>query len=417
VVHPLSDKSAASAGPAARSKTVVCHVTTVHRPLDDRIFYRECLSLVQAGYEVHLVARHDWDEIVEGVHLHALPTPAGRVERMLRWPLKASAAVLRTGAAVVHFHDPELIPMGLILRHLLGARVIFDIHENIAGQMRTKPYLSPLMRRVLAGAYRLVECFGLMDIAIVESDMVEGKYRQPKQSVRNLPIKGRLASPPRTLRDFQGKPTLIYAGGISVDRGAFHLLHLAEALGRQGVDFQMKIVGSASPELTRQMQTFIAERGLGDKVAMTGQVTFPQSLELIRASTVGLCLLEATANYRYALPIKILEYMAFGLPVVSTDLPCSAAYVRQARAGILVDVTRPEEVARQVAELLADPQRMLQMGTRGRQAVQTDLCWENEAPRLLRLYERLLTPWAGTEWGQDMPLGPYTIHCPRGARL
>ena len=57
------------------------------------------------------------------------------------------------------------------------------------------------------------------------------------------------------------------------------------------------------------------------------------------------------------------------------------------------------------------------MAARGQQAVQTDLCWENEAHRLLRFYERLLTPWAGSDWGKDIPLGPYPPHCPRGARL
>jgi glycosyltransferase involved in cell wall biosynthesis len=165
------------------------------------------------------------------------------------------------------------------------------------------------------------------------------------------------------------------------------------------------------------MRAFIDEHGLGDKVVLTGQVPFVESLRLIRSSTVGLCLLNPTPNYRYALPIKILEYMAFGLPVVSSDLPCSAAYVRRARAGILVDPADPDDVARQVAELIRQPERMLQMATRGQQAVQEELSWELEAQRLLRFYDRLLTPWAGSEWGKDIPLGPYTSHCPRGARL
>src|SRR5467141_3498823 len=113
----------------ARKAPRVVHLTSVHPPFDVRIFHKECKSIVRAGYDVTLIASHDRDETRDGIRLKAIPKQSGRLSRMTRgfWSIYREA--LRQDADLYHFHDPELIPLGLLLR-MKGKKVIYDVHEN-----------------------------------------------------------------------------------------------------------------------------------------------------------------------------------------------------------------------------------------------------------------------------------------------
>ena len=108
----------------------IVHLSTLHAARDVRIFHKECRTLSAAGYEVHLVVRKPPDETQEGVRFHAIESPdEGRVRRMAARLRGAYRLARGLRADLYHFHDPELIPIGLLLkRH--SARVIYDVHED-----------------------------------------------------------------------------------------------------------------------------------------------------------------------------------------------------------------------------------------------------------------------------------------------
>ena len=64
----------------------VCHVCSGHSEDDGRVFHRECLTLAEAGYEVHLIARSARHEAYSNrsVAIHPLPDPKSRQERLAR---------------------------------------------------------------------------------------------------------------------------------------------------------------------------------------------------------------------------------------------------------------------------------------------------------------------------------------------
>ena len=86
----------------------VCHFTSAHPPYDGRIFYKECVSLAKAGYEVYLVIPNAKDEIIEGVHIVGVQVNNGN--RFCRILLTANAIckkALSLNADIYHFHDPD----------------------------------------------------------------------------------------------------------------------------------------------------------------------------------------------------------------------------------------------------------------------------------------------------------------------
>ena len=118
----------------------VAHLTTVHTPFDVRIFHKECKSLSRAGYDVTLIVCHDKDEIREGIRIRGLPKSRGRLSRIMQGTWSMYREAVRQDADLYHFHDPELLLVGLLLR-MRGKMVVYDAHEDVAADMAAKHYV------------------------------------------------------------------------------------------------------------------------------------------------------------------------------------------------------------------------------------------------------------------------------------
>src|SRR5205807_9939645 len=105
----------------------IVHLSTY--PIDDiRIFQKACRAEVAEGYQVTQIVCHEHDEIIDGVHIRALPSPTGRISRMFGLSWKMFVEAKRLNADIYLFHHPDLIPAGLLLKSC-GKKVIYDTRE------------------------------------------------------------------------------------------------------------------------------------------------------------------------------------------------------------------------------------------------------------------------------------------------
>ena len=58
----------------------VCHITTVHPQNDNRIFYKECISLKKEGYDVTLLVAGEFDQIIDGIKIISLKKENNRIK-------------------------------------------------------------------------------------------------------------------------------------------------------------------------------------------------------------------------------------------------------------------------------------------------------------------------------------------------
>jgi hypothetical protein len=128
----------------------ICHLTSVHQRFDGRIFRKECQSLQSAGFDVSLiVADGKGDEVSDKISIFDVGTEPSRFKRIFNIPTKVRKRAVELNSDVYHFHDPELIFVGLKLKRL-GKKVIFDMHENVPGDIEEKAYLHPIIRKIIS---------------------------------------------------------------------------------------------------------------------------------------------------------------------------------------------------------------------------------------------------------------------------
>ena len=106
-------------------KAKVVHLSSAHEGLDIRIFHKEAISLAKAGYEVALIAPDLPQGPVHGVKLISIKLADKRLERFVLSVWQVYRLALKEKADLYHFHDPELIPIALLLR-LAGKKVIYE---------------------------------------------------------------------------------------------------------------------------------------------------------------------------------------------------------------------------------------------------------------------------------------------------
>jgi len=178
----------------------VVSLSTVHHGHDNRVFNKEAKALVAAGHDYHLVISADRDRIDQGVPVVALHREEGRVRRLVVSQREAWRHLQALQPEVLHIHDPELIPLALVWRWRHHCKVIYDAHEDLIGQVDTKPYLGavtrPLAKMAARGLVGLAERSA--DAVVAATPTVGERFRRASVTVvRNYPWLGNYTVPPQ----------------------------------------------------------------------------------------------------------------------------------------------------------------------------------------------------------------------------
>ena len=359
----------------------VVHLTSRHPPDDVRIFHKECRSLARAGFDVHLVAPGAIEETRDGVALHGFEQPEGvRPLRILRRLWRAWRAAASLDPELCQFHEPELVPVALLLRRG-GRRVVYDVHEDALSELdyaeRPGGGRRTGLRLFEAVARRRCDAFIAATPAIARLFPAERTIE-----VRNYPLLEEFADvAPRRAPGHD----VVYVGGIiTMARG---LREMVEAIAHvRDAAARLVLMGTiGTPELEREA---LAMPGWS-RVQHLGFVGRGELAERLAVARVGLVVLHPERGYLESLPIKLFEYMSAGLPVIASDFPYWRELLEPIGCATLVDPLDPVAIAGAIDELLADPERAEEMGRRGAAAVRDGLNWQHEEAKLLDLYSRL----------------------------
>ncbi len=367
----------------------IIHFTTVHPRTDTRVRVKEVGTLTHAfGVPVALYVQDGLGNKKEA-SVAVVDTGSRsrfRLARMTVGAWRMYRAVRRARPLVAHFHDPELIPVGLLLK-LSGTKVVYDVHEDVPRQIASKGHIPRILRRPAATVSAAFERMAgrFFDGIVPATPVIQKRFPNRKCAlVRNFPLLDELVI--GTSGPYASRPSHIaYVGAITVNRG---IRSMVDALGIiERPEVVLRLAGAFQPEVLHE-----EARGLRgwSQVQFSGWATRREIAKILAEVRVGLVLLRPTPAYVEALPVKLFEYMAAGLPVIASDFPLWRQIVERAQCGLLVDPLDPEAIAGAVRWILDNPVEAEAMGRRGQQAVRERYNWEAEATKLLGLYERLL---------------------------
>ncbi len=405
-----------------------------HFPEDVRV-RQEAYTLTEAGYKVTVIAQFSskeqktW-ESVNGVSVYRIPLvnifQKGTPKRKAATPfsfflnilslVKSSVGYLleylyftgmcfvlslviafREGFDAIHLHNPPNSPFLIgVFYKLFGKKFVFD-HHDLAPEL----YLARVgVRRSFIYKVLLLEeilCVWSADMVIATNesykriDIKRGR-KKPESIfvVRNGPdLTQNVFQPVPPDKELlkMGRKILVYIGVMGPQDGVDYLvraLHkLVNELGR--TDFYSLIIGPG--EEVEHLQKLSAELDLGPYVRFTG---FIPKADLIRyVSTADICLDPNPSNplNDYSTWVKVLEYMAFGKPIVSFDL--KETRYSAGEAAVYVPPNDELAYAKAIATLMDDPERRNRMGAYGLKRMREHLSWQHVSKNLLAGYRWL----------------------------
>jgi glycosyltransferase involved in cell wall biosynthesis len=349
--------------------------------------------LARAGHDVTLIAVHDRDEVRDGVQILGLPEVA-RWRRPGVW-----RALLRrareTGADLYHFHDPELLFIAPLLARRTGTPTVYDVHEAYPEFFAVKDYLPALIRYPMAWAFRVVEprLAGLHDALVFADDFTPEAFRgvrRPKAVLPNFPAADLVGAGARELSTVATRqPIVLYLGGLERNRGSRLMIEAFARVHSRKPDARLLHVGHfMPPELRREFLAHASKLGLAEAVCCVGRIPHADVGDYLDRAAVGWVTWQPYAKNQKNVPTKLFEYMAYGLPVVSSDLNTTRPFVEDGVTGHLVEAANPTAHAEAILGLLNYRERAARMGRCGRELVLESYHWQAVEHRLLELYQR-----------------------------
>jgi len=363
----------------------ITHLTSAHPRYDTRIFIKECCSLAKVDeYRVSLIVADSLgDEEKQGVRIYDVGKLKGRFKRMFKTTQKIFEKATALNSDIYHLHDPELIPVGLKLKKL-GKKVIFDIHEDVSKQIKAKSYLNFVVKQLLSFLYNFYEMRACrkFDVLITATPIIENRFKKVHENVEailNYPIIEELSN---TSVWETRKNRICHIGSLAKARGVVELVKSLEY-----AKVPLDLCGDFRPKALEDELRLLSS---WEYVDFHGFISRDEVKKILSEVKVGLVTLHPTDSYLEAIPVKMFEYMAAGIPVIASNFKIYHELLKGYDCAVFVDPLNSKEIAEAINYVLTEDDKACKMGRIGREAVLEKFNWQVEEQKLMFLYKELL---------------------------
>lgn len=365
-------------------KNKVCHITTLHKWDDTRIFHKECTALAEAGFQVSLIVVNQKSQELNGIRIANINIDfSNRFQAMRKRATIALKKALEIDAELYHIHDPELLSIAKKLK-AKGKKVIYDAHEDVPRQILAKPWIPSLLRPIISKGFEFFEnriCKKL-DAIVAATPYIRDRFLAINTTTLDICNFPKLSELPSATNWATKEKELCYIGRMDKVRGIYETIDVLE-----WTDARLNLAGwFGEGDLENQLR----QNPLWAQVNFLGMLDRKGVVALLARCKVGLVTLHPIINYQTSLPVKMFEYMAAGIPFVASDFPYWTDIIDRHECGLSANPLSPQSIAEKVNYLFEHDQLAKTMGLNGRKAVEEFYNWEIEKEKLIQLYQQLL---------------------------
>jgi len=425
-------------------KNKVCMITTNHSALDDRIFYKEARSLHNAGFDVTLIAPLNKDgfltdmgnkpiakeeTLIDGIRIIGFRKGKHSLFGLPKtWSLSQWLRLLAFGrlnlgqepfsdiinkciqidADIYHCHEIWSLYAGIKVKQSLERKgkkpaLIYDAHEfwsvhsaktnrkgiwnNLVKHFEKKACLYVdyvfTVNQIIRGYFVCVN--NVLKVEVLYNCSELSIFKEYDQKIN------------------QDKITICHEGSLDFSRGLKEMLGVMKVLkDRYNGKFRFLIIGDVFGEEKRYFDEKIKEYQIGDVIETTGWLPYEKVGEVISDCSIGIITMNPTmsenktfiypikiSNIHLSTPNKLFNYMRYGLPIVTVDLPEIRRIILESQCGIVVKERTVDALVKALSMLIEDADLRQRLGENGRKAVYEKYNWEVMEKRLLRVYNEL----------------------------
>ena len=362
----------------------VCHLTSVHNRYDPRILYKECTSLAKFGYDTKLIVANDLEnENINNVEIIDVGKSKSRIQRFSKTTWRIYKRAIKIDAKIYHFHDPELIWIGILLK-IRGKCVVYDIHEDYFTSFKDKNYLNIFAKIFIVPFFLIIDRLAnkIFHIIIAEKYYIK---RYPKGiQILNYPIIEKNEKKDNS----ELTKKLLYTGNITAQRGAFIMSQMINEIP----DIEIFCVGFCKKEIADKMFNITNDKNRLHIIGIEKYISkniindyYSKNIWL-----AGLAIFPDSPHYRNKELTKFFEYMRAGLPIICSDFNAWKKLINKNNVGFTANPKDFKGISNAINKLYFDQTLVQKFSINGKRAFESIYNWNQEEKKLFSFYRMII---------------------------
>ncbi|MBW2322464.1 MAG: glycosyltransferase family 4 protein [Deltaproteobacteria bacterium] len=356
--------------------------------------FNEARTLQENGYQVTVLG---WDrsgksepfEVRDGIRIERIfeaapdTTSIKSSPNFFKFAFKVLFHLRKKRFDFIHCHNLQLLPLGILLKTLKKASLIFDSCE---------PDYYAIYPNKLKSIVKVVEKFmaNRADAILVHNDYQFKKYRNGTHPsvtlIGSYPAKELMLE---TVKKSQNGEKVVIGriGSIYHDNGIEEILAGFRSVSDQLNNVELLFAGRVFEGYKEQFKRLI--KGMEKKVTVLGAFDFRDMPKLYSMIDISIIVYRRSLWFRNITPTKFFDSLSMGVPVIASDMGGLKDIVERYGCGVIVDERNPEEVAEAIKKMIENPNQRYEMAFNGLKAIKESYNWERMQERLLKVYSAL----------------------------
>lgn len=392
-------------------KKKICFLSDGHQLFDDRMYWKQALSLKKNGYDVCMVVADKIDESgttehgIDYVKVKRIQFFQNRILNALvkffYYPTHQKMAKMAIQTKADLYHVPDSEPNKFIHKIKKAThkpKLVYDAREPIDNNLKLFSKATGLKKKVLflyadclqKREYKKAEIYDfvmMVDHGLKNRFLKNSKVKNPEVVYNYTNLLSKRTNVPLPEREFDA----IYCGVISEERGFYTILKSCKLVVAKKKDYKLLLLGNIFDQNLRDyLHDFISQNQLEKNIIWKDHVRFDKVSDFYNQSKIGLNILHPADAFQDIIQIKLFEYMNFGLPIITSNFGEMQHYVLENKVGITVDPFDENALSDAQIFLFSNPDKMEEFGRNGIMAVDERFNWDLMEEKMLGIYENLL---------------------------